>query len=89
MALCAHTADTACVWRYAHTQGIGLTAVTAGVELFPTSRRALVSGFVSTLWWAVCIASLAPIAYLLRDHSWRTLQISLCASPCLVIFMIM
>ena len=63
--------------------------MTAGVELFPTSRRALVSGFVSTLWWAVCIASLAPIAYLLRDRSWRTLQIALCASPCLVIFMVM
>ncbi|KAK7088889.1 solute carrier family 22 member 15-like [Littorina saxatilis] len=81
-----YTMLVVCKFFLGFTQaGIGLVSVTAGVELFPSSKRALFSGFFGTLWWAMCIASLAPLAYLLRSYSWRTLQLALSWGPALVL----
>ncbi|PVD19639.1 hypothetical protein C0Q70_20129 [Pomacea canaliculata] len=60
--------------------GVGLTAVTAGIEVFPSTHRKFASGFGSTLWWSICIMSIVPWAYLLRDYSWRILQLAVCGS---------
>jgi hypothetical protein len=68
---------------------LGLTAVTAGVELFPTDRRAVTSGVFSTVWWVTCIASLSPLAYIFRRHTWRHLQLALIASHSVVVFIIL
>lgn len=69
-------------------QGVGMTAVTAGVELFPTKHRVVTSGFWSTLFWALCIMSLAPVAYALRFFSWRAVQVAATLSAVVVIIQV-
>ncbi|KAK7469887.1 hypothetical protein BaRGS_00036107, partial [Batillaria attramentaria] len=69
-------------------KGVSLTAITAGLELFPSTHRFLANGFWETLWWAICLASLALLAYLLRFESWRVLQLSTCGAAALVVVMI-
>ncbi|KAK7469898.1 hypothetical protein BaRGS_00036118, partial [Batillaria attramentaria] len=68
--------------------GIGVTAFTAGIELFPSSHRPLASGLVSGLWWNFCLSSVAPFAYALRFKSWQTLQLATLGWAALGIFMI-
>ncbi|PVD19638.1 hypothetical protein C0Q70_20128 [Pomacea canaliculata] len=68
--------------------GVGMTAVTAGVELFPTKHRVVTSGFWSTLFWALCIMSLAPVAYALRFFSWRAVQVAATLSAVVVIIQV-
>ncbi|KAK7469885.1 hypothetical protein BaRGS_00036105, partial [Batillaria attramentaria] len=70
------------------TLGVGLVAVTAVVELFPSTHRSVSSGFWSTLWWSICVGSLAPVAYFLRFESWRTFLLITCAANGLVLITI-
>ncbi|XP_048259042.1 solute carrier family 22 member 8-like [Haliotis rufescens] len=66
-------------------QGIVLTDATIGIEVFPTKHRKLVA-FLSNISWSSCHLCLPLVAYLLRDYSWRILQLG-CTSVSLVIIL--
>ncbi|KAL8618481.1 hypothetical protein ACOMHN_049898 [Nucella lapillus] len=68
--------------------GIGVIAITAAVEILPSSHRGPVAGVWGCAWWAVSIASLPLVAYGLRHYSWRILQLSLTSSTGIIILMI-
>jgi len=55
-------------------QGLESAAVGALVEILVTRHRSAFFAFGGALNWALCSAMLAPVAYILRDYSWRTLQ---------------
>ncbi|XP_046330581.2 organic cation transporter protein-like [Haliotis rufescens] len=57
-------------------QGSGLTAYTIFVEMLTTEHRPL-AGTVGGVVWSLSVMTLAPIAYLMKDFSWRYLQIAL------------
>ncbi|XP_076463314.1 organic anion transporter 3-like [Babylonia areolata] len=68
--------------------GIGIIGATAALESTTARYRAVVSGVCSCLWWSLCVGSISPIAYAVRFHSWRILQLVLTASCGTVIVMI-
>ncbi|XP_036362916.1 organic cation transporter protein-like [Octopus sinensis] len=52
------------------TQGLLVSAYTLMLELFPVKNRTLMCGMTGVTW-GICVLPLAPIAYLLRNYSWR------------------
>ncbi|XP_046556429.1 solute carrier family 22 member 8-like [Haliotis rubra] len=65
-------------------QGIVLTDATIGIEVFPTRYRKLVA-FLSNIGWCTCHLFLPLVAYLLRDYSWRILQLGCCSVSAVII----
>ncbi|XP_067665249.1 organic cation transporter protein-like [Haliotis asinina] len=59
----------------AFQQGSGLTAYTILVEMLTTEHRPL-AGTIGGIVWSLSVMTLAPVAYLMRDFSWRYLQIT-------------
>ncbi|KAL8597790.1 hypothetical protein ACOMHN_004905 [Nucella lapillus] len=67
-------------------QGVVTSINTMGIELFPREHRSL-SGLVVNMVWAFGACSMAPVAYLLRHHSWRVLQYALSAMSLLLVLL--
>ena len=57
-------------------QGAESAGVGALAEILVTRHRAAFFGFGGAFNWALASVVLAPIAYILRDYSWRSLQIA-------------
>ncbi|KAK7503597.1 hypothetical protein BaRGS_00005136 [Batillaria attramentaria] len=62
----------------AFQQGVVTSMATMTTELFPTDTRRLTFP-ISTVMWSIASTSMALIAYLLRDYTWRYLQYTLSA----------
>ncbi|XP_059168764.1 uncharacterized protein LOC131950562 [Physella acuta] len=58
------------------------------LELLTTSDRKLAAAITGVVW-SVCVMTLALVAFLLRDNSWRTLQIVLSSTSLFVVLQIL
>ncbi|XP_071100668.1 solute carrier family 22 member 3-like [Haliotis cracherodii] len=56
-------------------QGTDLTIATMIIEWVPTNKR-FKAGSVGSCLWGLSLVTLAPLAYLLRNVSWRYLQLT-------------
>ncbi|XP_067667584.1 organic cation transporter-like protein [Haliotis asinina] len=68
-------------------QGLVVVSCTMVLELFPRRRRLDIVS-INTVYWCVCLLILTLIAYLLRHHTWRTLQLVLSSGSIAVVFQI-
>ncbi|XP_077864840.1 organic cation transporter protein-like [Saccoglossus kowalevskii] len=66
-------------------QGVANIQFVLATEMFPPSKRTY-AGFLNTTCWALGITTLAPIAYALRHHSWRVLQVVISAPAILTFY---
>ena len=57
-------------------QGFGLCYAVYYLELFPTEHR-YKGEILGLTFWTTGVVFVAPVAYLLRDYSWRYLQVAL------------
>ncbi|KAK3095623.1 hypothetical protein FSP39_016786 [Pinctada imbricata] len=57
-------------------QGLGLSTAIMCMEMMPMEWRGFI-GFIGSLNWSLCICSLAFFGYVMRNYSWRYLQIVL------------
>ncbi|KAK3095958.1 hypothetical protein FSP39_021306 [Pinctada imbricata] len=57
-------------------QGLGLSTAIIHVEIFPMEWRGFL-GFTGSVNWSLCVCSLALFGYLMRNLSWRYLQLAL------------
>ncbi|XP_076444342.1 solute carrier family 22 member 6-like [Babylonia areolata] len=64
--------------------GLRLSSSTAMLELFPARFRSLATAVVGGVLFSACSALMSPVAFLLRHHSWRTVQLVF-TSVCLLI----
>ncbi|XP_036356006.1 solute carrier family 22 member 8-like isoform X2 [Octopus sinensis] len=66
-------------------QGLAVATYTLMLELYPVSHRTLMSG-MSGVTWGLCVLPFAPVAYLLRNYSWKINNIVYSSSHVIVFF---
>ncbi|XP_005091648.3 solute carrier family 22 member 6-B-like [Aplysia californica] len=67
-------------------QGVCLSSVTLCTEMMPPRHRMLASMLCGTLW-STSVMVLGLLAWLLRYHSWRTLQLVMIATTSFCVFL--
>ncbi|GAB1601326.1 hypothetical protein Ahia01_000410900 [Argonauta hians] len=66
-------------------QGLLVSAYTLMLELFPVKNRTLMCGLTGVTW-GICVLPLAPISFLLRNHSWKITVRAFCAFHAMILF---
>ncbi|OWF38693.1 Solute carrier family 22 member 6-A [Mizuhopecten yessoensis] len=56
-------------------QGLGLSMYAMCIEMFPLESRGAIAA-ISGLYWAIAVVFFAGYAYVLRNFSWRVLQLA-------------
>ncbi|CAL1546071.1 unnamed protein product [Lymnaea stagnalis] len=69
----------------AFQQGTVTSMVTLLLEMFPSRHRRITATY-GGLTWAIGAMTMALVAYLFRDHSWRMLQLALSCVSILALF---
>ncbi|BFY98520.1 hypothetical protein BsWGS_01560 [Bradybaena similaris] len=59
-------------------QGVAQTSVTVMMEVLTSNQRGHMFGSLAFIFWTISIMLMVPGAYLLRDYTWRYLELLYC-----------
>ncbi|CAG5126962.1 unnamed protein product [Candidula unifasciata] len=60
-------------------QGVAQTSVTVMMEILTSGQRGHMFGSLAFIFWTTSIILMIPVAYLLKDYSWRVLELAYCS----------
>ncbi|BFZ01549.1 hypothetical protein BsWGS_04588 [Bradybaena similaris] len=60
-------------------QGVSQTSATVVIEILTGKQRGFMFACLSYICWTMGTILMIPVAYALREHSWRTLELAYCS----------